>query len=156
MHSGRGPSELDAHINRLPSELAAGATGLFGAHDGDRLLGAIGLEVDRHRGPARDMLDLSPMWDDASHTPRGIDGSLLELALLRARALPVDATAPCVSATPSSSTMHFYLQAGCCLLEVAETVLFEEERDDIRLGSAVTKDMTIRQVPSSQTARARS
>jgi len=131
-HPGFTRAEWDGHIRKFRAELQKGATILFGAFDGARLVGISGLEVDQPRGPQRDMLNMGPLWVTRSHRRRGIGEQLL--ALTRQAATDRKTRALYVSATPARSTVEFYLRMGCQLLSVPDKYLFALEPDDIHMG----------------------
>ncbi len=141
-HTGFAPEEWAKLIRKFSAELEKGATYLFGAFDGSVLVGVSGLEVDRFRGPAQDMLNMGPMWVTAAYRRRGIGRELLEMTRQKARDLDLGARALYVSATPARGTVDFYLRAGCQLLAVPDKDLLEEEPDDIHMGLALEANKT--------------
>ena len=141
-HTGFAPEEWERLVRKFSAELEKGATYLFGAFDGTVLVGISGLEADRFCGPARDMLNMGPMWVTAAYRRRGIGRELLEMTRQKARDIDLGARALYVSATPARSTVDFYLRAGSQLLGVPDRDRFDEEPDDIHMGLDVQANKT--------------
>lgn len=75
---------------------------------------------------------------------RGVGSALWVKAV--DRALAAGARSLCVSATPTGSTVDFYLERGCRVLAVPHPKLFADQPDDAHLLATIA-------VPSESTGR---
>jgi predicted N-acetyltransferase YhbS len=132
-HPGFTQAQWENTIRKFSRELEKGHTHLFGAFDGSALVGISGLEVDRLVGPAKDMLNMGPMWINAAHRRRGIGRKLLAMATQKAGDLGLGARSLYVSACPVRGTVEFYLQEGCRMLAEPDAELFADEPEDIHM-----------------------
>lgn len=130
-HTGFTPAEWDRHIQKFRTDLQNGSIILFGAFDGDAIVGISGLEVDQYWGAEKDMFNMSPMWVTACYRRRGIGKRLLEMARKKAREIGVKALY--ISATPVPGTVEFYLKAGCRVLPVPDPYMYDLEPEDIHM-----------------------
>lgn len=123
---GAGPHSVAAKV-AFCAPIVAGGAALFGAFEGDRLLGLAVVDASfeptlawlaflhvsrpvRRRGAA------SALWDAAVH-----------------EAAQASAESIYVSATPTGSAVGFYLSRGCRLADPVHPQLYAREPDDIQL-----------------------
>jgi predicted N-acetyltransferase YhbS len=102
----------------------------YGAFEAGRLVGAAVLE-GRFIGREEDQLQLKFLHVSRGRRRTGLGRTLFERAVARARAL--GARRLYVSATPSESTVGFYLRRGCRVTDDVDADLFELEPEDIHL-----------------------
>ncbi len=123
---GEGPNSVAAKVAFCAPLVARGAA-LFGAFDGDRLLGLAVVDPSFEPGLA---------WLAFLHVSRGARrlgaGSTLWAAAIR-EAAQAGAESIYVSAVPTGSAVGFYLSRGCGLADPVHPALYAEEPDDIHL-----------------------
>jgi len=127
---GKGwPGWDDETRQRLSTCLANGGA-VWGAFDGDRMVGIAALDGDRI-GANLDRLDLYFLHTTNGYRGTGIGHRLIDLAIDRAREL--GARSLYVSATPSLNTVTFYQRRGCTLASEVDPELFALEPEDIHM-----------------------
>ncbi|UCC33379.1 MAG: GNAT family N-acetyltransferase [Candidatus Bathyarchaeota archaeon] len=127
--TGWTPSELERNIRHLYDIHDRDGT-LFGAFEGDKLIGISALE-SRFIGRKRDQLQLYFHHIDKHHRRKGIGRELFSKAMEKAREL--GARKLYVSATPSRNTVDFYMHMGCRLASELSPELYRLEPEDIHL-----------------------
>lgn len=111
--------------------LVAGGAVLFGAFEGDRLLGLA--VVDASFEPRLAWLAFLHVSREARR--RGAASALWDAAVHEA--VQAGAEAMYVSATPTGSAVSFYLSRGCKLADPVHPELFANEPDDIHLACSL-------------------
>lgn len=109
-------------------------TWFHGAFEGERLVGIAVLESEFF-GPGGGALQLNFLHISAEMRGKGLGTALFERALVEARGR--GATQMYVSATPTESTVRFYLARGCEVLVKPDARLFALEPEDIHLACAL-------------------
>jgi predicted N-acetyltransferase YhbS len=102
----------------------------YGAFEDGQLVGAAVLDV-KFIGKDKDQLQLKFLHVSHDYRGKGLGRRLFEKAADKARAL--NAKKLYVSATPSGSTIHFYMRMGCTVTQDVDPELFELEPEDIHL-----------------------
>lgn len=102
----------------------------FGLFDGEQIAGVSVLESS-FIGTNGDQLQLTFLHVSRAYRKQGLGRRLFELAAQEARQR--GANSLYISATPSESTIHFYLGLGCRLASQPDPELFELEPEDIHL-----------------------
>ena len=103
---------------------------LFGAFDGPTLVGMSVFEP--HPVPsAVGRFNLGGLWVSQKYRGRGIGRTLVQLVIDKAR--EAGAKTMYVSATPSESTVRFYMSIGFRLAVPVDPSMFEREPEDIHL-----------------------
>jgi GNAT superfamily N-acetyltransferase len=112
--------------------LVAGGAALFGAFEGDHLLGLA--VVDRAFEAGLAWLAFLHVSREARR--RGAASALWDAAVQEAA--QAGAESMYVSATPTGSAVGFYLSRGCRLADPVHPALYAEEPDDIHLVCSLT------------------
>ena len=102
----------------------------LGVFDGSDLVGVVVL-ASEFLGPARDSLQLKFMHVGRFYRGSGIGKYLFQRAAEEAHQRGASKLA--ISATPSESTIHFYLKQGCRLAQDPDPQLMTFEPDDIQM-----------------------
>lgn len=100
----------------------------LGIFDGNAMVGVIVL-ANEYIGPERDSLQLKFMHVGRFYRGAGMGKYLFHRAAEEARRR--GAKKLIISATPSESTIQFYLKLGCCLARSGDLALMAFEPDDI-------------------------
>jgi len=124
--AGTGPWSVAAEVAFCEPLVAAGAA-LFGAFDGDTLLGLA--VVDASYEPA--LAWLAFLHVGRPHRGRGVASALWDAAVEAGTV--AGATSMYVSAVPTGSAVGFYLSRGCGLADPVHPALYANEPDDIHL-----------------------
>lgn len=122
-------SELENSIKRLYDIYDRDGT-LYGAFDGDRLVGVSALESE-FIGKKKDQLQLYYHHVDKHYRHKGVGKKLLMKVMEKGREL--GAKKLYISATPSKNTIDFYMHMGCRLTTELNPNLFKLEPEDIHL-----------------------
>jgi len=123
---GTGPSSVAAKVAFCAPLVAGGAT-LFGAFEGDHLLGLAVVDGSFEAGLAW----LAFLHVSRPDRRRGAASALWGAAVVEAA--EAGARSMYVSATPTGSAVGFYLSRGCRLAERVHPALYAMEPDDIHL-----------------------
>ncbi|MCP4540555.1 MAG: GNAT family N-acetyltransferase [Chloroflexi bacterium] len=102
----------------------------YGAFENGQLIGVSVLDA-KFIGKNKDQLQLKFLHVSHDYRGTGLGRILFEKAADKARAL--NAKNLYVSATPSGSTIHFYMRMGCTVTQDVNADLFELEPEDIHL-----------------------
>ena len=127
---GAGPNSVAAKV-AFCAPIVAGGAALFGAFEGDRLLGLA--VVDASFAPGLAWLAFLHVSREARR--RGAASALWGAAVREAT--QAGAESLYVSATPSGSAVGFYLSRGCTLADPVHPALYGMEPDDIHLTCSV-------------------
>ena len=130
-HPGFTQAQWDEIVQELSDKLVRDQTLLFGAYDGETLVGIAGLETDQRYGRDRNLYNFSPMWIDKAYRGQGIGKQLFSLVRKEAEQLDIDGMY--ISATPVPGTVDFYTSMGCRLLNDPDPSLLAEEPEDIHM-----------------------
>ena len=130
-HPGFTQTHWDEIVQELKVKLVHDQTLLFGAYDGETLVGIAGLETDQRVGRDHNLYNFGPMWIDKAHRGRGIGKQLFVMVRQEAERLNIDGLY--VSATPVPGTVDFYTNMGCRLLRDPDPSLLAEEPEDIHM-----------------------
>lgn len=123
------PSEIPDHVSGFERSFASGGAA-FGAFDGDRLVGIIGLRTTPVGGDPT-VMQLEPLHISAPYRNQGLGKHLVTLIAERARSL--GATALYISAIPTRNTVEAYIRMGAHVLAEPDPVLLAKEPEDIHL-----------------------
>lgn len=123
---GAGEHSVAHQIDFVAGVVAAGGV-LFGAFDGDTLLGLATVDPRLEPGLAW----LATLHVSRPHRRRGAASALWAAAAELGR--EAGAQSMYVSATPTGSALGFYLRQGCRLADPVHARLFAAEPDDIHL-----------------------
>lgn len=126
---GWKPEVIDKHIVYLYDLFDRGGE-IYGAFDNLTLIGIMALE-NRFIGKAQDQLELYFLHIRNNFRGKGVGQALFKIALEEARKL--GASKLYISASPSKSSVEFYLNLGCKLASEVIPELFEREPEDIHL-----------------------
>jgi predicted N-acetyltransferase YhbS len=126
---GWNPSELEQSTEHLHDINDRNGT-ILGAFDGNRLVAISALD-SVFIGSKQDQLQLYFHHVDSHYRHRGIGGKLLKKMMERAKEL--GAKKLYISATPSKSTIDFYMHMGCRLASELNPRLYRLEPEDIHL-----------------------
>ena len=107
----------------------------YGAFDAAEMVGAAVLE-SKFIGGQRDQLQLKFLHVSRAYRGQGLGKTLFEKTVGRAREM--GARKLYVSATPSESTVTFYLNLGCVVAREVDAELFELEPEDIHLEYVIS------------------
>ncbi len=127
---GAGPNSVAEKV-AFCAPLVAGGAALFGAFEGDRLLGLA--VVDASFEPGLAWLAFLHVSREARR--RGAASALWEAAVRDA--VEAHAESMYVSATPTESAVGFYLSRGCRLADPVHPALYASEPDDIHLACSL-------------------
>jgi len=130
------PEGKASRVRELEEIYDGGAT-FHGAFDGERL---VGVSVLNHNALASslDRLELAGLWVSHGYRRQGIGQRLVHRVIEQARAR--GARSLYVSATPSKSTVDFYMSLGMRLADPIDPGLYEEEPEDIHLELGFGKE----------------
>lgn len=103
---------------------------IWGAFEGDRLVGLVSLDSKRF-GKNLDFLKLDMLYVSNSHRGKGIGCKLMEISKIKAREM--GASKLYISATPFKNTVDFYLGLGAKLTTELNQQLFDLEPEDVHL-----------------------
>lgn len=123
------PDEINKIIKRSYELLDRGGT-FYAAFDNSTMIGFVALE-NEFIGKNKDQLQLVFLYVSKNFRRQGIATELLDLAKWKAREL--GAKKLYISATPSKSTVNYYINRGCKLADEINKKLFELEPEDIHL-----------------------
>lgn len=104
---------------------------VFGAFDGDTLIGLSGLELKKQYGPDNTMFNFGPMWISKAYRRQGIGKQLFAMVKQETRIRNIKILY--VSATPVPATVQFYINEGCTLLIDPDPELFALEPEDVHM-----------------------
>lgn len=127
---GAGPHSVAAKV-AFCAPLVAGGAALFGAFEGDRLLGLA--VVDGSFEPR--LASLAFLHVSREVRRRGAASALWDAAIQEA--VQARAESIYVSATPTGSAVGFYLSRGCRLADPVHPALYAREPDDIHLACSL-------------------
>lgn len=102
----------------------------WGAFSGELLIGVVILE-NRFIGSAKDTLQMKFLHVSNNFRKHGLGKKLFYLAAEKAKEL--GAKKMYISATPSESTVNFYMRLGCVLASEIDEKLLSLEPEDIHL-----------------------
>ncbi len=123
------PDEINKIIKRSYELFDRGGT-FYAALDNSTMIGFVALE-NEFIGKNRDQLQLVFLYVSKNFRRKGIGTELLDLAKRKAKELGAEKLY--ISATPSKSTVDFYVNRGCKLADEINKQLFELEPEDIHL-----------------------
>lgn len=103
---------------------------IFGVFDNAKIVGMTALDTE-FIGKNNDQLNVPILFVDKEYHKRGIARKLMELVADKARQM--GARKLYVSATPSESTVNFYLGIGCKVTDDVNKEMFEDEPEDIHM-----------------------
>ncbi|MHC4781080.1 MAG: GNAT family N-acetyltransferase [Planctomycetota bacterium] len=126
---GFEPGHLEEHVEEMKRSLD-GEGVVAGAFDGDKLAGIVALESE-FLGKEGETLQLSFLHVDRAHRNCGVGRALVEFA--GERAARRGAKKLYISASPSKSTIDFYLGCGARLADKVDKRLYALEPEDIHL-----------------------
>jgi predicted N-acetyltransferase YhbS len=126
---GWPPGEAELYTPILLDCYGRGGT-FWGAFENELLVGVAVLE-SKFIGSGQDTLQLKFLHVSRDYRKRGIASALFRLAVEKARAL--GARKLYISATPSESTINYYMRLGCVLATERDPELFALEPEDIHL-----------------------
>jgi predicted N-acetyltransferase YhbS len=126
---GWPPGEPEQYMPILLDCFDRGGT-FCGAFEDGQLIGVAVLE-SKFIGKDKDQLQLKFLHVSRDYRGKGLGKMLFEKAADKARAL--NANGLYVSATPSESTIHFYMRMGCTVTQDVDPELFKLEPEDIHL-----------------------
>ncbi len=127
--SGFDPKELAEIIGRQHKILEQKGF-VFGAFNGEKLIGVASLE-NRKRGAQHDYLKMDILYVSNTYRVKGVGSQLLNNC--KEKALRLGAEKLYVSATPTQTTVDFYLKHGATLTSEIDSELYKLEPDDIHL-----------------------
>lgn len=131
---GWPPGEPEQYTPILLDCFDRGGT-FYGAFEDGQLIGVAVLE-SKFIGKDKDQLQLKFLQVSRDYRGKGLGRKLFEKAADKARALNTNKLY--VSATPSESTIHFYVRMGCTVTQDVDPDLFELEPDDIHLECLIS------------------
>lgn len=123
------PKELASILDRQRKILAGGGV-VIGAFDGEKIVGVVSVE-NRRRGANQNYCKMDILYVSAGYRGRGIGKRLVDLS--KTVTLRVGATKLYISATPTTTTVDFYLRLGAVLATELDPELYQQEPEDIHL-----------------------